>query len=398
MIKTGIDVVEISRFREMQNLDDFLKRVFTEKEQEYFSSKKNCYESIAGFYATKEAFSKYMGTGVRGFNLIDIEVLHDNLGKPRLHFMGKPINADVSISHSQTTAVAVVCGEEDEMVNIPAEQKAYYGVLLPKRTPAMHKGDCGRVFLIAGSVGMTGAATLSAMGALRCGSGLVTVGTPAEAQPILATKLTEAMTLPLPEDGISLAKEQIEKSDAVAIGPGLGKMPGIIEMIKSALKSGKPLVIDADGLNALAEHINILEGEHGDVVLTPHPGEMARLLEKSVPEIKECREEIAKEFATRYGVTLLLKGKDTVIVSPQGEVHSNPTGNSGMATGGMGDVLTGVITAFLGQGLDGYSAAILGAFLHGLAGDFAAKDLGEFGMIAGDVAERLPKAILTLQK
>ncbi len=395
MMKTGIDIVEISRFREMQNLDDFIKRVFTPKEQEYFSAKKNRYESIAGIYAAKEAFSKYLGTGIRGFNFKDIEVVHDALGKPKLYFMGKFQNADLSISHTKTTAVAVVCGEEEEK---RIEGIDRYRELLPNRTPNMHKGDCGRVFLIAGSVGMTGAATLSALGALRCGSGLVTVGTPAEAQPVLATKLTEAMTLPLPKDGaLSLIKEQIQKSDVIAIGPGLGKTLGVAEMLKIVLESGKPVVIDADGINVLAEHINMLEGEHGDVVLTPHPGEMARLLGKSVPENKECREEIAKTFAQRYGVTLLLKGKDTVVASPDGAVEVNPTGNSGMATGGMGDVLTGVVASWMGQGLDGYSAAVLGAFLHGLAGDFTAKDLGEFGMIAGDVAERLPKAILTLQ-
>jgi len=132
-------------------------------------------------------------------------------------------------------------------------------------------------------------------------------------------------------------------------------------------------------------------------VLTPHPGEMARLTGLSVEEIQQNREEVAAAFAKKWGITLLLKGKDTVIASPRGEVHINPTGNHGMASGGMGDVLSGVIGALLGQGLDGYQAAVLGAFLHGLSGDIAAAELGEFGMIAGDVLERLPRACLAIQ-
>ncbi len=399
MIKTGVDIVEISRFTEMQNLDEFVKRVFTKKEKEYFSQKKNCYESIAGFYAAKEAFSKYMGTGMRGFSWQDIEITHDAWGKPNLSFMGKPMAVDLSISHSKTTAVAVVCGEETVLSGVSAEQIKPYRALLPKRRRDMHKGDCGRVFLLAGSVGMIGAATLCAQAALRCGSGLVTVGTEAAAQPTLAVKLTEAMTLPLPEDeslAQSLVKEQIEKSDAIAIGPGLGRYAGTQTMLQVALQSEKPLVVDADGINTLAVHIDILREKHSSVVLTPHPGEMARLCGKSALEIQKDRESVAKEFAMRYGVTLLLKGKDTVIASPRGEIHINPTGNSGMATGGMGDALTGVIVSLLGQGLGGYDAAVLGAFLHGLAGDLAAREMGEFGMIAGDVVGKLPQAILEL--
>ena len=156
--------------------------------------------------------------------------------------------------------------------------------------------------------------------------------------------------------------------------------------------------MDADGLNALAGHINILEEPHGDVVLTPHPGEMARLCGVSVSEIAKARETIAADFARRYRVTLLLKGKNTVIASPRGEIHRNPTGNSGMATGGMGDVLTGVIASLMGQGLDGYNAAVLGAFIHGLSGDLAAAEIGAFGMLAGDVADRIARAMALLHR
>ncbi len=400
-MKIGIDIVEISRFSRMENRDAFIKRVFTREESEYFLRKKNCFESMAGFYAAKEAFSKYMGSGMRGFGWKDIEVVHDELGKPELRFMGNPMEVDLSISHSDTVAVAVVCGKGEPLGGVYAEQRKAYRALLPKRFDAMHKGDCGRVFLLAGSVGMTGAAALCGEAAMRTGSGLVTVGTPEKAQPILAAKLNEAMTLPLDEEDEALAfsqiKGEIKASDAVGIGPGLGQTEMTLRGIVAALGQGKPTVIDADGLNALAKHIDILKGEHGTIVLTPHPGEMSRLCGVSVSEIQERRAEIAAEFAKRYQVTLLLKGKNTVIASPRGEIHENPTGNCGMASGGMGDVLTGVIASLLGQGLDGFQAAVLGAFLHGLAGDMAAEELGEFGMIAGDVVKKLPLAIKALQ-
>lgn len=399
MIKTGIDTVEISRFSEMKGLSNFVKRVFTKKEVEYFDSKKNSAESIAAFFAAKEAFVKYMGSGFSGFSFKDIEILHDSLGKPYILFMGKPINADLSISHSKTDAIAVVCGDGFAAGGIYAEYIKEYHALLPKRNKDMNKGDCGRVFILAGSRGMTGAAELCAKAALRCGSGLVTVGCPDTEQPILAVKLTEAMTLPLPSENgmLSMAaadavKEKATASDVCTVGPGLGKSEGVWSCVSAALLAEKPILIDADGINLLAEHIDILKSVRGDVVLTPHPGEMSRLCGVSIEDIQADRSRIASEFAKKYGVTLLLKGNETVVASPRGEVHINPTGNSGMATGGMGDVLSGVIASFMGQGLSGFNAAVLGAFLHGFAGDIAAEEFGEFGLIAGDVIKKLPVA------
>ncbi len=405
MIKTGVDVAEIQRFAEMKNLDAFLKRVFTKTEQAYFAQKKTPYESIAGHYAAKEAFSKYLGCGIRGFAWQDIEVFHDELGKPYIQFKRNRADVDVSISHSDTIAVAVVCGEETLMVGADAEYRKEYQPLLPRRWADMHKGDCGRVFVVAGSKGMTGAATLCANAALRSGSGLVTVGIPRSEQPVLAVKLTEAMTLPLAdEDGVLAASakevlvEKAKSCDVCILGPGLGKAKMLWETIGEILKEKKPLLLDADGLNALAEHIDILQCEKADTVLTPHLGEMARLTGISISEIQENRTAVAAEYAKKWGVTLLLKGKDTVIASPCGKVHINPTGNHGMASGGMGDVLSGVIGSLMGQGLDGYRAAVLGAFLHGLAGDKAAHEIGEFGIIASDVLSYLPRAFCALQR
>ena len=401
MIKTGIDVAEICRFKQMKNPDAFLKRVFTENEREYFSKVKTPYERIAGHFAAKEAFSKYLGTGISGFGWQDIEVLHEESGKPYIQFMGHRIQADLSISHSDAVAVAVVCGEE--LPSYPMGDE--YRRLLPKRREDMHKGDCGRVFVVAGSKGMTGAAALSAEAALRSGSGLVTVGTPKSEQPVLAVKLTEAMTLPLADNNGVLALsakneilKRVKESDVCILGPGLSKAEGLCETIKEILNEKKPLLLDADGLNALSGHIDILKCEKADTVLTPHLGELARLTGLSVKEIQENRESIAVKFAKEWGVTLLLKGKNTVIASPNGEVHLNPTGNHGMASGGMGDVLSGVIGSLMGQGLGGYQAAVLGAFLHGLAGDIAARELGEFSMIAGDVLAFLPQAFLALKR
>lgn len=405
MIKTGIDVAEVRRFAEMKNLDGFLHRVFSKEEQAYLSAKKTPFESIAGHFAAKEAFSKYMGSGLRGFAWGDIEVLHDSIGKPYIRFMGCRSAADVSISHSDTVAVAVVCGEESPVGGCYAEHIKAYRALLPKRWDDMHKGDCGRVFIVAGSKGMTGAAALCAQAALRSGSGLVTVGVPKSEQPILAIKLTEAMTLPLEEENGVLSEkaapaieQKASASDACILGPGLGKVNGLQKIIAEVVQSCDRVLLDADGLNALAEHIDVLQCKNADVVLTPHPGEMARLTGYSIEKIEENREAVASEFAQKWGVTVLLKGKGTVIASKRGEVHINPSGNRGMASGGMGDVLSGGIGSLMGQGLDGYRAAVLGAFLHGLAGDIAQSELGEFGMIAGDVLKRLPHAFSALQR
>lgn len=404
MIKTGIDIIEIERFSKMKNLDSFLKRVFTKREREYFSSKKNPYESIAGHYAAKEAFSKYMGTGFRGFSLDDIEIYHNSLNKPCIRFMGNEIDVDLSISHSRNNAVAVICGEEAIMDSDNAQYIKEYQSLLPRRSKYMHKGDCGKVLVVAGSLGMTGASVLCGKAALKTGCGLVTIATPECQRSIVAGQFAEAMTMPLKSNNGIISPDVadtigdiIKGYSSCAIGPGLGREENLYKVVESAIKARVPLVIDADGLNALEKHTSVLEEDHGDIVITPHMGEMSRLCGVSVDDIEKNREKIATEFAVKTNTTVLIKGHNSIIASPRGEVHINPTGNNGMATGGSGDVLTGVIASFMGQGLDGYKAAVLGAFIHGLAGDIAAEELGFFGMIAGDILERVPKAILKIQ-
>ena len=279
--------------------------------------------------------------------------------------------------------------------------------LLPRRRPDTHKGDYGHVFVIAGSVGMTGAATLTSMGALLSGSGLVTLGIPKSLNPILEVKLTEVMTKPLPEtDDQTLSEGAFskilkftEKANCVAIGPGLSRNFSTEKLVKELIVSlDKPMVLDADGINALEGGAPILSSAKAPIVITPHPGEMARLVSLSREAIVKAKEKVAKNFANKYNVVCVLKGHRTVVADPKGKVYVNLTGNPGMASGGVGDVLTGMIASFIGQGIKPFDAARLGVFLHGLAGDLAAKEKGEVSLIASDILNKLPQAIKVISK
>ncbi len=275
--------------------------------------------------------------------------------------------------------------------------------LLPSRQTHSHKGTYGRVFVAAASTGMTGAAALTSAGALRVGAGLVTLGTPKSLNSILEVKLTEVMTLPLPETAEgSLALEAetdiieaIEQSKSIlAIGPGLSQHPETVALVHSLIRESEtPTVIDADGINALSKSREILSSLSPQTVLTPHPGEMARLIGGTVETLERDRIGIAQQFAQTYNVTLVLKGAPTVIAGGNGEVWINSTGNAGMATGGMGDVLTGLIAGLIAQKVSPFDAAVLGVYLHGLAGDIVAESTGMHGLMAGDVLNNVPKAI-----
>lgn len=269
-----------------------------------------------------------------------------------------------------------------------------------KRRVDSHKGDYGHVLVLAGSRGMTGAAYLTSQAAIRSGSGLVTLGIAASLNPVMEVKLTEVMTLALPETrnaslGLMAEKYILEfakKADAVAIGPGLSKEKETQHLVRNLVrKIDKPIILDADGINALSGHDEVLKSRPPKTtVITPHPGEMSRLVGKDIAYIQANREAVAKEAAKEYNSVTVLKGYKTVVADPSGEVYVNETGNSGMSTAGAGDVLTGMIASFVGQGIGLYSAAVSAVYLHGKAGDLAAKDLGQFSMIAGDILERLP--------
>jgi len=279
--------------------------------------------------------------------------------------------------------------------------------LLKPRPPQTHKGDVGHVFIIAGSVGLTGAATLCSLGALRVGAGLVTLGIPESLNDILEVKLTEVMTKPLPETkdrSLSLQAlpelvSVIEQVSAVAIGPGLSQQPQTKQLVRQLVpRVTKPCVVDADGLNALAEEPQVLKRLQLPMVLTPHPGEMARLIRQSSQDVQRDRERTAKEFATHFSVVVALKGYQSVVANVDGEVYVNDTGNPGMASGGCGDVLTGMIAGLLGEGLSLFDAARLGVYLHGLAGDLAAAKQGQVGLIASDLLDTIPLAIRQYQQ
>ena len=273
--------------------------------------------------------------------------------------------------------------------------------LLPHREPDAHKGDCGRVYILAGSVGLTGAAALSANAAIRGGAGLVTLGVPKSLNDILETKVTEAMTHPLPElkqvRCLSLrARGDIQRAcrtaDSIAIGPGLGTHRETVELIRRLVRDlSCPAVIDADALNALAGDLDAIRACETPLVLTPHIGEFARLTDTA--EIQRDPIALALEFASDVDATIVLKGAPTIVATPEGEAHINPTGNPGMATGGTGDVLTGLLAALIGQGLNTSDAACTAVYLHGLAADIAAQKTGHISLIASDIIENFAAAI-----
>jgi NAD(P)H-hydrate epimerase len=271
---------------------------------------------------------------------------------------------------------------------------------LKSRPLDANKGSFGRVLAVAGSRGMSGAAVLCASGALRGGAGLVKVAVPQGILPIVACANPCYLTAPLPEDedgrinkaALPPLLEALRGQTAAVFGPGLGQSPDLPDVLAEVLRAdAAPLVVDADGLNALAKRVDVLKANQHPLVLTPHPGEFSRLTGTSIAEIQARRHESAARFAEEHHVVLLLKGHGTV-VTDGGRMYVNATGNPGMATGGTGDVLAGLIGALLAQGLEAFAAAQLGAYLHGLAGDLVRDDLGEASLIASDLLDYLPQA------
>lgn len=270
---------------------------------------------------------------------------------------------------------------------------------LTNEKPDTHKGTRGHLLIIAGSTGKTGAAALTAMGALRAGAGLVTVGIPASLNNTMECKLTEAMTVPLPEtkggtlsytaldDILRLASDKT----AIAIGPGLSTNPETVRLVCEIIKRcSLPIVIDADALNAISMNQETLDLLDPRKILTPHPGEMGRLTGLTTKDIQKNRLNISREFARKRRCNLVLKGAGTIVAEPNGVLNINSTGNPGLATGGTGDVLTGIISGLLARGLSEVKAATAGVYLHGLAADAYAKEHGESGMIASDILDILP--------
>jgi ADP-dependent NAD(P)H-hydrate dehydratase / NAD(P)H-hydrate epimerase len=277
--------------------------------------------------------------------------------------------------------------------------------LVPRRASDTHKGTYGHVLVIAGARGKTGAAILACRAAMRAGAGLVTLLAPRSLNDIFASSLVEVMTEPAHEgetgELAELSSEQwlqlVERKSALVFGPGLGVGDGVRNNLRWLLRNLEiPWIIDADGLNNLALDLDRLKRARTPPVLTPHPGEMSRLTGKSTAAIAQDRVGIARDFALQHRCYLVLKGARSVIATPRGKAYINPTGNPGMASGGMGDVLAGMLGALAGQGFDLEDAVKLGVFLHGLVGDRAAAEKGEIGLIASDIVDGLPAGLSAL--
>ncbi len=289
---------------------------------------------------------------------------------------------------------------EEEKIHVHLlEREEIKKILSTPRRPDTHKGDYGHLLVLAGSVGKTGAAAMVCEAALRTGAGLVTLGIPRSLNPIMEMKLTEVMTEPLPEtpkQTLSLRAlpsilRLCENKKAVVIGPGLGTYKETQSLILKLIKTiNLPMVIDADGLNALATQPKLLPASNRSIVLTPHPGEMARLIHSTVREVQEDRIGIARNFSQTSQAYLVLKGYRTLIVTPKGEVFINPTGNAGMATGGTGDVLSGMMGGFICQGFDLLTCLQASVYLHGWAGDEVARERGEKSLVATDMIHKIP--------
>ncbi len=292
-------------------------------------------------------------------------------------------------------------------VKVEIVEKRIISLLVPERPRYSHKGDYGHVLIVAGSRGKTGAALMAARACLRAGSGLVTIGVPESLLDLFQSRVTEEMTLPLPDNGDgSLSSKAADlilnflsgKADVLAIGPGIGVTRETQKIMKEIIQSSRsPLVIDADGINSIAD-ISVFEKAQAPAVITPHPGEMARLIRSRRSDIERDRISTALSVSRETGADLILKGVPTVVAEPGGRAFVNSTGNPGMATAGTGDVLTGIVASFIGQGLNPVDASVAGVYMHGLAGDVAASEKGEHSLIASDIIEALPEAFKWLKK
>ncbi len=383
----GVDIVKINRIEKIYNKfgNKFLEKVFTDKEIIYIEKKNYSIETIAGLFAAKEALSKSMGTGISKLTFKNIEIFHDKNNAP----YGKVYNKifDLSISHEREYAIAV-SNFREEIYNDDIDE---FFKVLRRRSLNSHKGDFGKVSIIAGSKGMTGAGYLASNAALRSGSGLVYNIVPEDILDIMSIKYIEVIAKSF--ENIDSLIVFLENMDSIAIGPGMGIGKKEEILLEEVLKLDKNIVIDADGITNLSRNLDLLKNrKEYSTILTPHSGEFSRLCGLSVNEIENNRINIAKEFAQKYSCILLLKGNKTIVTDGK-RVYLNRSGNPGMATAGSGDVLTGMITSLLGRGVGTYKAACCGSYLHGRAGDLAGKAVGQEALVASDIINNIYKVI-----
>jgi ADP-dependent NAD(P)H-hydrate dehydratase / NAD(P)H-hydrate epimerase len=306
-----------------------------------------------------------------------------------------------------------------DRIRVNTVEKADAASLVPERHAHSYKGDYGHVLVVAGSRGKTGAPSMAARACLRSGAGMVTLGVPETLTDVFLSRVVEEMVLPLPDTGGGILSERAYdeivdfldgRADVLAMGPGITTDGNVIKLVEKLVRGVTvPMVLDADALNALSGKKDILKKAKAPIVLTPHTGEMARLLRAAGKDVvpgppdkgllsamAEDRISTARAFAKETGVCVVLKGAPTIVVEPEGRTFINSTGNAGMATAGSGDVLTGIIAAFLGQGLSPAEAAVLGTYMHGLAGDISASQKGMHSLIAGDIIDNMPAAFAAL--
>ncbi|MCK4233825.1 NAD(P)H-hydrate dehydratase [candidate division WOR-3 bacterium] len=317
---------------------------------------------------------------------------------PARHYVGELYVADIGFPEQVINNVEV----KGTLVDNEVLRR-----FIPWRAPSLHKGAFGRILIIAGSTGMTGAAAMAATSALRAGAGLVYLAIPEHLNPILETKCTETITIPVPqteEGSISLnaytkIMDEIKKVDVVAIGPGMSQHPETQKLIRKIVENANaPLLVDADGINALVGYTKVLKKRKKPTVITPHPGEMARLINRDVREIVRNKVNLSQKYAQDWRVTIVLKGAPTVIAEQDGKFWLNSHVNSGLATAGSGDVLTGLIIGFLAQRTTPLAASVSGVYIHSLAGEILKEKIGEHSLIAGDLIDTIPQAIIKALK
>jgi len=370
---------------------------------------------VRGFF--KDAI-ELMNSSQRPIFSIDIPSgLHSDTGQP----LGVAVKADATATFSFAKAGHILypgnsyTGElevidigipkfiaKEKNINLSLIEKKEIAACFSPRDFQSHKGSFGHLLVIAGSTGKTGAACLCANAAMRCGTGLVTLGIAKSLNNSIEPQVIEPMTHPLPEKEKGLLSDNcfdeiqtlLKGKQALAIGPGLGIRKGTKKLIHKLIQnSDVPMVIDADAINCIAQNPEMLKKKKASAILTPHPGEMARLCNISTSEIQADRIGISSEFAKNHDVILVLKGAQTVVSFPDGRSFICPTGNPGMASGGMGDVLTGIIAGFYAQGFSPENASLAGVYIHGLSADILARDMGDFGFVATDMIQMIPKTI-----
>ncbi|MFR8926597.1 NAD(P)H-hydrate dehydratase [Peptoniphilus senegalensis] len=383
----GIDIVEVNRIKKiMRDHENFLAKVFNEDEIKRIEKRKNPYERIAGMYAAKEAVAKAMTTGIGKISFHDIKIKYiENL--PHAEVFNKKFYLSISHEKNYAVAVAKLCEDSpekifDEKIILDEELKAIW----KNRDEDSHKGDFGKIAIVGGSLGMTGSSYLSSNAALKSGAGLVYNLVPREIFDIMSIKFIEPIAKSF--DDLDEMEKFLGGMDAIAMGPGMGLGDYGRSVFGKIINTEKNLLIDADGLNILSQNLNLLEERKSfTTILTPHEGEFARLTGLSLEEIKNNRKRLAVEFAKKYKLILVLKGHNTIVTDGE-RVYINKTGNSGMATGGSGDVLTGIISAFM-KNYSLFDAARLGVYVHGLSGDSYASKNSKTSLRARDLIENL---------